>query len=239
MSDTIAQIEKLDWDSKFFNLEIGQLTLTKPGDLEGLILNTEFDLVYVNSSFSVGKFEKISYRGTKVDYEKVLGLNAIELFDIIDIKNVDSDYFSKFESELKELAHLSGHQSRFYLDPHFKKADFRKLYDKWLENALNKTHDNVFLVYHDEIQNKPIALLTGKINNIDLNARVGLFAVHESQQGKGLGKIMLNAFEKLAKTSSCHKITIPTQTENLGACRFYESSGYQALPTQIIYHLWK
>lgn len=239
MSDLKLQIEKLNWDSNFFNMEIGQLTLTKPEELESLILYTEFDLVYVNSSFSVGEFDKISYRGTKVDYEKELESNAIEIYETTNIINVDSDYFSKFKTELKELAYLSGHQSRFYLDPHFKKADFRKLYDKWLENALNKTHDNVFLVYHDELLNKPIALLTGKINNIDLNTRVGLFAVHESQQGKGLGKMMLNAFEQLGKTSNSINITIPTQTENLGACRFYEASGYQALPTQFIYHLWK
>ena len=239
MSDLKLQIEKLNWDSDFFNLEIGQLTLTKPVDLESLILNTEFDLVYVNSSFIVGEFDKISYRGTKVDYEKVLASNAIELYDTLAIIIVDSDYFYKFESELKELAYLSGHQSRFFQDVKFETSDFEKLYDRWLENAINQTHDNVFLAYHDKLQDQPIALLTGKVNNIDLNARVGLFAVHESQQGKGLGKKMLNAFEQLGKTLNCNKITIPTQSENLGACRFYEASGYKALPTQFVYHLWK
>ena len=239
MSDLKPQIEKLDWDSDFFNIKIGQLTLTKIEDLDNLELNTEFDLVYVNSNFNIGEFEKVSYGGTKVNYKKELKSNEMDSYRTTAIINVDSDYFSNYENELNELAYLSGHQSRFYQDPLFKESDFKKLYDKWLENALNKTHDNVFLVYHDELINKPVALLTGKINNIDLNARIGLFAVHESQQGKGLGKILLNAFEQLSKTSGCKKITIPTQKENLGACRFYEASGYQGSLTQFIYHFWK
>jgi dTDP-4-amino-4,6-dideoxy-D-galactose acyltransferase len=239
MSDLKPQVVRLDWDSEFFNIKIGQLTLTQFEDFETLILNTEFDLVYVNSKFNLGEFEKLSYRGTKVDFEKVLKSNSTEIYKTTDIINVDADYFSKFNAELKELAYLSGHQSRFYQDPLFKESDFKKLYDKWLENALNKTHDNVFLGYHDELINKPVALLTGKINNIDLNTKVGLFAVHESHQGKGLGKKMLNSFEQLSKTSDCKKITIPTQKENLGACRFYEASGYQGSLTQFIYHFWK
>ena len=72
MSDRIAQIEKLIWDSDFFNMEIGQLTVTKSEDLESLVLNTKFDLVYVNSTVGLGNFVKISYRGTKVEFEKVL-----------------------------------------------------------------------------------------------------------------------------------------------------------------------
>jgi GNAT superfamily N-acetyltransferase len=239
MADLRSQIKKLDWDSNFFKIKIGQLTLTKPEDLDILTLNFEFDLVYVDSSFSLGEFEKLSYSGTKVDYEKELKANEIDLYKNTAIINVDSDYFSKYENELNELAYLSGHQSRFYQDPLFKESDFKKLYDKWLENALNTTHDNVFLVYHDELTKKPQALLTGKINNIELNARVGLFAVHGSQQGKGLGKRMLNAFEQLGKNSNCNNITIATQKENLGACRFYEASGYQSSPTQFISHFWK
>jgi dTDP-4-amino-4,6-dideoxy-D-galactose acyltransferase len=239
MSDLKPQIEKLDWDSDFFKIKIGQLNLIQFEDLEILKLNTEFDLVYVNCTFSLGEFEKVSYSGTKVDYEKVLKSFEISPYKTTAIINVDSDYFSKYEKELNELAYLSGHQSRFYQDPLFKESDFKKLYDKWLENALNKTHDNVFLVYHDELKMKPTALLTGRINNIDLNARVGLFAVHESQQGQGLGKTMLNAFEQLSKTTDCKMITIPTQKENLGACRFYESLGYHQLQIQFSYHLWK
>ena len=239
MSDLKPQIEKLNWDSDFFKIKIGELALTKIEDLENLELNSEFDLVYVNSNFNIGEFEKLSYSGTKVDYKKELKANEIDLYNNTAIINVDSDYFSKYEKELNELAYLSGHQSRFYQDPLFKESDFKKLYDKWLENALNKTHDNVFLVYHDELTKKPQALLTGKINNIELNARVGLFAVHGSQQGKGLGKRMLNAFEQLGKNSNSNNITIATQKENLGACRFYEASGYQASPTQFIYHIWK
>jgi GNAT superfamily N-acetyltransferase len=239
MSDLKPQIERLDWDSDFFKIKIGELTLTKIEDLENLELNSEFDLVYVNSNFKIGELEKVSYGGTKVDYVKELKAIEIDPYKITAIINVDSDYFSKYENELNELAYLSGHQSRFYQDPLFKESDFKKLYDKWLESALNKNHDNVFLVYHDELINKPVALLTGKINNIDLNARVGLFAVHESQQGKGLGKKMLNTFEQLGIASNCNKITIPTQKENLGACGFYESLGYKPSSTQFSYHLWK
>jgi len=239
MADLFPHIKKLDWDSDFFKIKIGKLTLTKIEDLENLKLNSEFDLVYVNSNFNIGELENVSYGGTKVDYKKELKLNEIESYRTTAIINVDSNYFSKYEKDLSELAYLSGHQSRFYQDPLFKESDFRKLYDKWLENALNKTNDNVFLVYHDELINKPVALLTGNVNKVDFNTKVGLFAVHESQQGKGLGKNMLNAFEQLGKTSNCNIITIATQKENLGACRFYEASGYQASQAQFIYHFWK
>lgn len=239
MSDRIAQIEKLCWDSDFFNLEIGQLTVTKSEDLENLVLNTEFDLVYVNSIFSIGKFEKISYRGTKVEFKKVLNTQKLDIYETTALVNVDIVYYNKFEKDLKELAYLSGHQSRFYRDPKFKKADFRKLYDKWLENALNRTHDNVFIAYHDESQNKPTAILTGNISNTNLTARVGLIAVDKNQQGKGLGKLILRSFEQLGKTSSCNMAVIPTQIENQGACKFYESLGYKATQTYLVYHLWK
>jgi dTDP-4-amino-4,6-dideoxy-D-galactose acyltransferase len=239
MFDLRLKIKKIDWDSDFFNMNIGELALSKLEEISQFTLNDNFDLIYITAPFELGKTNKFSYCGTKIDFCKNLESCIIYPNNYSDILKIDVNYYQKFEKELKELAYLSGHYSRFFKDPLFKKSDFKKLYDKWLENAINKTHDNVFLVCHDSLQNIPCALLTGTIKELVSTARVGLFAVHGSHQGKGLGKKLLHYFEQLAINSRCDSALVPTQKENLDANCFYEALGYFASPTQFIYHYWK
>ena len=239
MSDLRLKTKKLDWDSDFFKMNIGELALSKLEEISQISLNDNFDLIYVTAPFELCNTYKFSYSGTKIVFFKTLESCIICENNYSDIFIIDVNYYQKFEKQLKELAYLSGHCSRFFKDPLFKKSDFKKLYDKWLENAINKTHDNVFLVCHDSLKNIPCALLTGTIKELVSTAKVGLFAVHGSHQGKGLGKKILHYFEQLAINSMCDSALVPTQKENLVANSFYEALGYFASPTQFIYHYWK
>ena len=54
------------------------------------------------------------------------------------------------------------------------------------------------------------------------------FAVHPQYRSKGIGLLLLNYFEKNIKTNSKRKlISLYVDSENKGAIRFYEKSGFQ------------
>jgi dTDP-4-amino-4,6-dideoxy-D-galactose acyltransferase len=232
----LLKFEKLNWDSEFFEISVAQIKINNQTPLTIIEGRKDLDLVYINSDSPIDIPNNISYQGTKVEFRKKLD-QPIGDIDV-NIQNIDILYFKKHRIELQNIAYTSGEHSRFYLDTHLDKSKFFQLYDKWLENAIYKLHDNVFLVHIDSNTNTPTGILTGRIDNVSHKSKIGLFAVKKEYQGLGIGKSMLLQFEKLAFDSNQIEITIPTQHENAGACQFYCKMNYLISKTEYIYHYW-
>lgn len=228
--------EKLDWDSNFFKISIGQISISSTEQMENGIDAKGFDLIYIFSDVILNDSFQFSYRGTKVKFYKKLAFNFYE--SDFNIENIEPDYYYTNIETIRNLAYESGHFSRFNIDNQFKKNYFHKFYDKWVENALNLTHDNIFCIYKNSLNKIPIALITGSINEDSCLSKVGLFAVDKNHQGIGLGRSMLKHFEMLSIKNNQSEIEINTQLENISACKFYESQGYLQIDLKYIYHLW-
>ena len=184
--------EKLIWDSEFLNISVGKLIINDQNEIECGIDFEDFDLIYIFSDVLLKNNENYIYQGTKVKFQKKLGT---EYFDNNScIEQIDFNYFQNNLESLKKLAYISGQFSRFNVDKNFGLKTFHRLYNQWVENAINKVNDNVFLVFKNRHDFKPIALLTGLVKENN-TSKVGLLSVDVSKQGNGIGSLLLKNFE--------------------------------------------
>ena len=223
-------IKRLDWDSNFFGYEVGEIEnesdFSESENYHLIILKQKRE-----EEIEIEGFIK-SFQETKVVFNKKLEKDNLNFLDdsIIDF---DDEVINK--EILYSLAFESGKYSRFKLDSNFPKHKFELLYTKWVDNSINKQFaDKIFYVKEiDDI----VGFVTLKNNN--KFSTIGLIAVSENYQGRGLGKKLLSKVEKYCISQNIFRLRIPTQKENRPACNFYEKMGYTIDEEIIIKHYWK
>lgn len=223
-------IKRLDWDSDFFGIKIGELIYEPRINLENSI---DFDLLYLKSkkNFELEITNFINnFSETKLTFIKKLIENDSESSNIFSVNEIDHQ-----TNEIYELAFESGKHSRFFLDKNFQLDKFQELYRKWVANSILKIFADETLIYQEH--NQVMGFVTYKINNE--MATIGLIAVHPNYQGKGIGGKLLqfvenNLFKKKVKT-----LLIATQQNNIAACNFYIKQGYEIYETTFLKHYWR
>lgn len=225
----MIRIKKLEWDSEFFNLKVGDFNLT---DSE-IPDCSDFDLVYIKSDkendLVINGYEK-SYTETKIIFRKILNNFNLTNSSIFDVSDINYSI-----EELKQLAYESGKYSRFKLDLNIDPKKFFELYDLWVINSLNKKFaDNVF-VYKEDC--KTIGFVTYIVTNGI--ATIGLIAVSPNYQGRGIGGKLLKFVENRLLENNIKTLLIPTQFQNEEACFFYKKQGYHVYEKNFIVHYWK
>lgn len=222
-------IKKLEWDSEFFEIQVGELSYGKEVNSD---LNN-FDLLYVKNSndfeLKIEGFEPL-FDEVKVIYQKELTAITAHQENIIAFENSKHDI-----DEIYELAYESGKYSRFNLDKNFKSNKFREMYNRWVDNSIKKTIADELLVLHDE------GHLMGFItyNSYIDTATIGLIAVNPNFQRRGIGNKLLSHVEEKLFNKGIKKLLIPTQEVNKLACNFYEKQGYKIYELLHIKHYWK
>jgi ribosomal protein S18 acetylase RimI-like enzyme len=222
-------IKKLEWDTAFFGLRVGELDFKEWQDC---LNETDYDLLYVISfddfDLEIKGFEN-TFSEQKIKFFKELK-RPQELSD-----NVFSFKESDNIQEVYELAYESGKHSRFLLDKNFSPEKFKDLYKRWIDNSIaGNFADDVLLFKYDR---KTVGLLSFKTT--DKDAVVGLIAVSSQYQGKGIGGIMLKHLEGFLFNKGINSLTIPTQHQNQQACYFYNKLGYSISEQTYIKHYWK
>lgn len=221
-------IHKLEWDSDFFGIEIGEITYGNKFDNQD-----SYDLLYINNDIDfeieIENFTN-SFSETKLIFSKDIIKSDLKTYSIFSIKNIE--YKKK---EIYDLAYESGKFSRFFLDNNFSKDKFEKLYQKWVDNSISNEFADDLLVFLDD--DHIVGFVTYKRTN--RFARIGLIGVSPNHQGKGIGKKLLSAVENILYEQKVKTMFIPTQEKNEVACRFYKKQGYNIAEEKVIKHYWK
>ena len=149
-------------------------------------------------------------------------------------------FFSAFNTnaskeQIYKLAFESGKFSRFKLDNNFQQNEFEALYKIWVDNSFSKEIADEILVYKE--QSAILGFITYKI--IENYAIIGLLGVCYEQQGKGIGRKLLEAVENVLSDKQIKELRIPTQLQNEQACGFYTKLGYNIIEETTIKHYWK
>ncbi|WP_369769502.1 GNAT family N-acetyltransferase [Flavobacterium sp. WC2416] len=224
-------IKNLEWDSSFFNRSIGLLDLNSGSpNFEDL---NDWDLIYIISdedfNLEINKFIN-TYSETKVVFSKMI----MDSKNIID-ENISVAKKNDNKEQIYRLALESGKFSRFNLDTNFKKAEFKKLYHKWVDNSFNEGFADAVLVY--KFENEIVGFVTYKL--LDDIATIGLIAISPLYQGKGIGRKLINAVEIELVNRRIRELRIPTQFQNKIACEFYTKLGCKIIEKKIISHYWR
>ncbi len=232
----MTRISKLDWESDFFNFNIGNLDLLQ-NKFQPLKadLTQHFKLIVTKQAKDESinfQTHTLNYTETKRVYTKSIDFKTSlkPNLDIFDNSTTPCDYIF-----FLELALESGKYSRFKCDSKFTQKQFESFYKTWIINSLNKKiADKVFYIKKDK---KVVGFVSLKLNVS--SAQIGLIAISSNLQGQGLGSILLNVAENYCVQKKVHRLNITTQKSNTQACAFYEKNGYKINQDIIIKHYWK
>lgn len=232
-------IKYLEWDSNFFGYPIGKITIETQEELEHLpdMLNNfhvRLKLIYLFTrkniclkDFPIPSFV-IEYLGQTALFQKSNLKFSNLSFEKINVHR------SNITNDLKKLALISGEFSRYKKDRTFINNEFEKLYFKWLENSINGSFGDALIVARNELNE--IGMITYKKRQQLCD--IGLFAVSENSQNKGIGTKLLKYIENICISSKIQTLEVRTQKENINACSFYKRNGFVLTQSQNIYHLW-
>lgn len=226
-------VDYLIWDSEFFSMKIGACYENVKVSKEDV---NKYDLLYCYNGTGDSILEqtenfKKSYKEYKVTFRKELKQIFADDSSILPHK----DYPYNIDS-LLPLAYESGKYSRFKLDENFAELQFKQLYKMWLKNSLNGELADMVYFYIKE--KEIVGFITISLKNKEY-AQLGLLAVHDGHQGKGIGRRLLEKAENYIIGKNRKFVVLPTQKHNIGACAFYKKNGYLISEETLIEHLWK
>jgi dTDP-4-amino-4,6-dideoxy-D-galactose acyltransferase len=240
MPERMNMYRLLEWDTRFFGYKIASIEpinigLSELGAIIKDLRDNNFALAYcfINPKDSVSVDSITQVSGLLADEKITYSINLNPDQSIVSENVIPYDSESPTE-QLKTLTLQSGVYSRFNIDPDFRNNEFNNLYLEWIDKSVSGKIADEVLVYKegDEIQ----GFITLKIGNIA--GSIGLIAVDEKHRGKSIGKKLLNSAFNYFRENGIRKVEVVTQKANLGACRFYEASGFEVYNIVNVYHLW-
>lgn len=228
-------VNRLDWDSEFFGLRIGHAVISSKEDASELagqsrLLKRDFDLVYVFGSHGLD----FSAVNAKLVDKKVVYIQSGNPCSEMDNNVVMWDSNRGVTEDLLHLALVSGKYSRFRLDDGFPKGSFERLYFRWIEQSVKFTMASEVFCYM--IGSVPRGLIT--LNNKNGNGTIGLVAIHEDFQHRGIGSTMMRHVIQYSIENRINKLTVATQLDNIPACQLYEKSGFLVKSITDVWHWW-
>ena len=228
MSD--FQIQKLTWDSTFFGYKIGKVEFNSSlnsKDLLNSIKKSSYDMVQLFSNQNLESCFKYNPIDIKLTFSKKV---ATARTNNPCIKSVNKD----LDGALVKLAKEAGFHSRYKIDKNLE-LKFEEMYETWMNKSLKRELAAEVFAYQDK--NKINGMVT--INKKLKKAEIGLIAVDNKAQSKGIGSQLLQSVENWALKQNLENICVATQEENYNACRFYEKNNYKISEKTYIYHIWK
>ncbi|WP_271783959.1 GNAT family N-acetyltransferase [Aquimarina algiphila] len=229
------KVERLEWDSDFFEYEVGKVTISQNANFNFdlfLSLAQPFKLVYIFSEEDLNE-NSIVLVDQKVIFSKQLEShdNLSELN--IKIKNFDPD--SDSYSKLKKLALSSGIYSRFNTDINFRNNEFEKLYTKWINTSIAEKNTHEILIHqeHEEI----LGFVTFNKSQ-KTTSNIGLIAVDRKSRGMGVGTQLIEEVQHRVLHLGFDALEVVTQLQNDPATKLYRKCGFKIKEIIYIYHYW-
>jgi dTDP-4-amino-4,6-dideoxy-D-galactose acyltransferase len=238
------KLRHLDWDTSFFGFNVASIHLASLEEeqwpsLASQVRATGARLIYlsvdqkVTHDFQGYSDISVRYVDRKTTYHKRLGGARLDAIDLESV--VDKSLTAKDLGKLIALARQSGAYSRFRKDPDISVERFNEMFELWMRNSLSKSIAEDVIV---ERQGDDIAgFVTVGVKGG--SAVIGIIAVDEYFRGKGIGKRLINAASHRLSDLGYLELRVVTQGENIAACRFYESAGFEVESVVHYYHIWK
>ena len=228
-------VTRLDWDSDFWDLRIGKTNIASEDDGEMLasqvhLMRESFDLIYVfaqHGLFFSGNDAKCVDEKIVYSFSDLPGLEAHANVIVWNrTRGVTED--------LLHLALLSGHYSRFKQDNRFPVGGYERLYSRWIDQSVNQVMATEVFCYL--VDNIPRGLVT--LERKDGTGNIGLVAVHEDFQHRGIGAAMMQYVISYSNKKRIDELIVTTQLKNRPACKLYEKSGFKVKSVTDVWHWW-
>ena len=237
------KIEKLIWDTKFFNINSAKVILKK--EIEKTDLNKIQNYIKENNI----DFVTIQNNNNNEINNNVLGtwknlyLADINVQFIKKIEEMHKNYINeniKISNDLPEdnnilnISKSSFVYSRFLIDEKLKNGN--QVYEEWAKNAFNRK-DKFFCYYNTDKKTEGFVIFS--IDDIKRCIFIELMAIEEKYRNKGIGTSLINKLENYALKENINYIKVGTQLNNIEAQNFYIKNNFKHYKNNSIYHLIK
>jgi len=249
-----APCELLAWDSEFFGRRIGRLHGRYRGRLDRALLDDverwrreeAIDCLYLLAdgadSASAPLAEEAGFRLT--DLRITLDRPLAEL--AVDEPAADPGDLTRIRPalpddlpELRRIAAASHRDSRFYADPRFGRARCDELYATWIAASCRGEAAEAVLVA--EVAGRPAGYITCLLRPAPGQppyGQIGLLAVGEAAQGRGMGGRLVQAALVWFAEQGAAGVSVVTQGRNERAQRLYQRLGLYTRAVEIWFHKW-
>lgn len=137
--------------------------------------------------------------------------------------------------ELRRIAAVSHHDSRFYADPHFDRGRCDELYATWIEKSCRE--DTVFVAEHEH---RPAGYISCVLHPETADVgEIGLLAVGAAAQGRGLGGALVGTALRWLAGQGAARVHVVTQGRNTRAQRLYQAHGLLTHSIGLWFHYWE
>lgn len=232
-----SDLQVLEWDTNFFGFGVCKVQVEPGACVEQAITRARAAGMKLAYWFAEPA-DADAPRVAKAINAKLVDRKATYLLELAHAAPAALDArierATEVSGQLRALALQSGQYSRFKIDPNVGPGLFERMYTIWLERAVDGTIAREVLVYREG--GRELGFVTIGIKNG--RANIGLIAVDAEARSKGIGVHLVNAALSKAKEWGAAQIDVVTQKDNLGACRFYERSGFTQERVEHIYHVW-
>lgn len=243
--DAAELLNRLPWDSDYFGFPVARIAAAELKDaaLSAALRcarNQHIRLVYwaTTPNRLVSAETLAEFGGLLVDNKATFGRS-------LEVEPQDaSASFEVMEypagppcPRLLELGVSAGHHSRFKTDPRITAEQYRRLYETWMRrSALRELAGAVLVAVPRDKPAELIGVIT--LSESEGVGRIGLIAVGEAARGQGVGTGLMRAAHQWMRAAGATRAEVVTQLANRGACRLYQSSGYQLQDVMDYYHFW-
>ena len=233
MTDSILTLE---WDSLFFDRCVGKLLPLAENELENSLQDANcqgYRLVYIYSECEVrqskiGQFTLLDVGG-QIEYSKTVTIRSNCDKPNLCINLCTEERPSR---DIVELAYISGHLSRFRIDPFLPVGSFERLYKAWLDKTLDRA--SMAEIYSYCVEGRAVGMITSEWN--EDTCTIGLLAVHPSSQGLGIGTQLIMYVERLCVEKGIGFLKVKTQASNASAQALYLKNMFSEEHRTFLYH---
>lgn len=230
-------IKKLDWDTDFFLINIGNYLYNENNNkelLEQTMINEKIEIlqykVDINDKNQIKHLEEIGFNFIDLEILYRYNINSInnnvninENVVILEENNVNID-------EIEKIVKNSFIHSRFHNFATEKKVD--DFYIKWIENGILKKHDD--LCYNIRYNNEIAGYVSVKY--IEKDVKIGLFVISDKYRGKNIGSFAINLLIKKLYIEKKRYLYVATQGRNIKAQNFYMKNKGNIINTYLWYY---
>lgn len=241
MTMAIGLGEKLEWDSAFFGVPVGQGQVETPVEVEAVDAWAEREgirCVYLlvpagrfaaTQAAEARGFFQTGFRVTcaceaPFKVETAVGADGVVIRPVC-----PSDVH-----ELKRIAATSHSDTRFYADGNFPRASCDRLYETWIERSCEGWADQVL-----------VAERNGLHGYISLHLRangqgtIGLFAVASHARRMGIGRALVHSALDWFAGRNVRRVSVATQAQNIAALHLYQRAGFMVCSVDLWLHKWR
>jgi ribosomal protein S18 acetylase RimI-like enzyme len=246
------EIVVLNWDTIFFKRVVAKIQIKQNEDIDifsalNYCRKQGFKLVYVFLSTGNTKVtSKLQQQlGTPINKKLVFVKSNInsEGFENVSDKKIelrrvnDTVIIPQLNKQLLKLAITAGSFSRFKLDEKISESEFKEMYAIWINELIANNDKNKIIIATTVIENTNIIIGFLAYKQIDRTCNIEFIAVSKDWRQKGIGKAMLKRMMEEPDSQNINQISVATQEENIGACKFYFSCGFNVNESNNIYHV--